>query len=412
MAAAVRRGDRRNHPWLIVFLVVAAVWVAVTVSLQATRGGKAQPGKALPGWVNSLPGHVVSVDQENALLLSAPDGSRVMFQPSPASFDTASGLVVSPDGRYITDSWGDLLGTEGWRVVPNNIDSELDPSAQLAAAPFSDGGRVLVSLSTGATAPGASAPVADVSLVWPSDHHVIPLGPADDAAGDPRTPGAFVTVAASPLEPGGLYERPVADSAVEVVDVGVPARTVVTSDMLNRDLRHPSATPVNLTVYPDPAGDKVAVVVSPVDSTQGAFPAGIQGGVVILDRSGHLIGVGPPLNGPGRWQDTSHPVWSPQGRSLVYAPLMASGSAIAEWTTGGGFRTRPVADLATSASCLWAPNSAAILCPTDTGPGPGEHWLVGRTNNGRFVSVAAPGVPVAWVPSGAASQPSPAGASS
>ncbi len=382
----------RRHP-AATFAVAAIVWVVAALSWQLTsRSGGPQ---AAPGWVRSLPGQVVSLNEEGALVVSAPDGSHPVVRPNLGFHDSALGLLVPADARFVLDPTGGVGATGGAQTVRNRLVAQLGPSAQLAMPDaFSDAEQAVVVLWTPGANRSTSLPASNVSLEILSSARVVSLGVADTAAGDPRSLGAFVTVPAFPMDLYGVGGTGAPDLAVQLRDVGSRVVTLATADELERDLHQDPSKAVSLAVYPDPTGDKVAVVVSPMFNA--AINYRSDGGVVVLDRSGRVLGVGPALD-PAGGGGGSHPAWSPDGKSLAYIQSASNGADLIVWTVGERATTRAVGGLPAAASCMWGPNDRAILCPVANPQGESEQWAVGRAGQGTFVRVTAPGVPEAWV---------------
>ena len=78
--------------------------------------------------------------------------------------------------------------------------------------------------------------------------------------------------------------------------------------------------PVSLSVYPNPTGDAVAVVLAPLDPSAGNVA------MVVLNRQGRLLGSFPKRLGP---IDGSQIVWSPGGHQLAYPTYTNTGPALA-----------------------------------------------------------------------------------
>ncbi|MGH9114416.1 MAG: hypothetical protein ACRDWW_01165, partial [Acidimicrobiales bacterium] len=166
-----------------------------------------------------------------------------------------------------------------------------------------------------------------------------------------------------------------------------------TAPQLAADVGEAASTPVHIQLFPDPAGDKLAVVVDPLTSRD--MPAGI----AVLDRNGILLAALRPTLGPIGY---TRPAWSPDGRSLAFPTYGPSGGGIAVWTPGDGRpQDRAVPDRAISyGTCLWAPDASAVLCPTDNGYEKGSRWVIGLADGGPLYAVRAPGRPLAWLTSG------------
>ena len=85
-------------------------------------------------------------------------------------------------------------------------------------------------------------------------------------AGDPQVLGAFVTVAAThqpgALSPTGL--NGLADTRTIPRDSGRPAELLATAAQLDGQVDQNPGEPVNLSVFPDHDGGKVAVMINPI----------------------------------------------------------------------------------------------------------------------------------------------------
>src|SRR5262249_51808287 len=112
---------------------------------------------------------------------------------------------------------------------------------------------------------GQQAPTSAVSALTLADRRSVALGVADEAAGDPAALGVFVSVAfpgAASVTPAGGYLG-LRDSRVELRDAGQPARVLATATQLNTYLGQAPDRHVHLSVFPNPMGTAVAVVLNP-----------------------------------------------------------------------------------------------------------------------------------------------------
>ncbi len=207
------------------------------------------------------------------------------------------------------------------------------------------------------------------------------LGTGDNVSGDPARPGVFTSVAA-PIHATASASQTFPDSRVELRDAGKARVTLATVAQLDRDLHLPSGAQAALLPIADPAGDKIAVAVQPTSAT--ARP-----GVVVLTRTGHVLQTFAGLSG------LIVPVWSPSGTSLAFA----AGGAQAQlyiWT--GGSRTERVRlPVGEYASCVWSPDAAWILCPSQGASGNGQAWELTSSNGATTVHTSGPGFPIAWL---------------
>jgi WD40 repeat protein len=181
--------------------------------------------------------------------------------------------------------------------------------------------------------------------------------------------------------------RLIPDAKIELRDSGHPTAVLATAAALNRDIGQGQQLPVQLMPYPNPSGDKIAVVVEPASGSQ-------KGGIVVLNRTGDLIGaVSSSLAVQGA------PAWSPSGRTLAYVSSGSSGPSLRLWTIGGPTVSQSFP--ATGAGynwCIWSPDGAAVLCGVYGSSTPSQDWAIGRATGGAMASVHGPGLPIAWLP--------------
>ena len=351
--------------------------------------GPGGPARPLPA--AAAGGHLIAQDPQGILLLADPHGGVVT---SLLNFGSFGGEVVVPalDRRFVASLQGAVLAV-------NPVDgldlTDIPGVAKVALLggpdTFADGDRALVLVQSG-DQPLRTGTVSILSL---ADRHTAPLGIADEAAGDPRAVGVFVSVP-DPTQlayvvPGGFVGLP--DSRVKIrPDQGRPAAVLATAAQFNADLGQDPAQPVHLSVFPDPAGDAVAVMLSP--------PTGGNTNVslVVLDRQGRVRGVARPPSGPTGY---SWPSWSPDGKSLAYATHRDTGTGLAVWTVGGRTLVRTAPDNgAAFGYCVWAPDGSAFVCPTFASAH--DNWDIGSARGGRLFSAPAPGTPIVWSPPGPA----------
>jgi hypothetical protein len=387
-AAGWRRRRRRRRKTIMAVIaaaVIAGSWLTLVIELPWVAGPS--PSGLAHG------GRVVSESSDGTVVLSDPNGS---YMQALRSFPLQTGssdqeLVVAADDRFLLSGIHTLITATG--PLPMPIDSNVLFSPDMTpvrTSPFADNDRAVVVL-TGRSAPTRSA----VSLVLLAGGASLPLGEADQAAGDPQSLGAFLTVAA-PTHPN-VDGRPSGpdDIAVELRDPG-RSRLLATSASLNRALAQNPARPVALRVVPDSAGNKLAVVTEP------AARAGPDAGVVVLDRRGRVLSVLNQGFGPARG---SIPSWSADGSTLAYDTVTRGGAAVAVWPIGGHVHLRMAPNPNTSFDgCLWAPDNSRVLCSTGSRS---PQWIFAPAHGGRLMTIAAPifGAgftqplrPVAWLP--------------
>jgi hypothetical protein len=325
-------------------------------------------------------------------------GNLVLVDPAtdrevaPAGLALLAGEVVmaAPDHRFVTTLQGDVLavnndGTVDRTDAPRITKALLGGPGTFAAG---DTAVIVVASTTEALRTGV------ISAYLFDEGRSVSLGTADEAAGDPQHVGAFVSVpvpgAADHLPVGGYLGLP--DSQVERRDAGLPGVVLATAARLNALLRQPPDRPVHLTLFPNPAGTAVAVLLNP--PIGGASDVG----AVVLDRQGGVLGIVAPPAGP---QEYTWPSWSPDGRSLAYPTAGPNGTSLAIWREGGPLLIRTAPDNGASfGSCLWAPDGSAILCPTLQAAR--DNWDQGAASGGPLFAVPAPGTPITWLPPGPA----------
>ncbi len=382
------QSHRRRVAAIVVAVAIAAL-AALIVSTTATSGpGRAPSAAQILAGLN-LSGQVVS-DINGTIVVSDPDGSRQAVMPpvSPLGSDQTVNLSPSLDAGYLATPRGDVISARGLRLdriavaatFPNGYTAQPDPFA------FDD--RALVILSHPVQSP-ATTEVSVVSLV---DGQTTTLGPADEAAGDPQTLGAFVSIAEVPQPAGAPFpEGRGADSRVDLFEANSASVVLATTGQLDAELGQNRDQPAALTVFPDRAGDKVAVEVNPIDVGNS------DAGLVVLDRTGQVLAAVPPSSGPVQ---NSQPAWSPDGESLAYYMFGQRGAEIGVWHLGGHVTVRPAPDPGDSfLTCLWSPGGSDILCPASQGAtDESSLWVLGAAKGGPLVEVPAPGLPEVWLP--------------
>ena len=308
------------------------------------------------------------------------------------------GLIVAPDGRYLATSTGRVVAVSNNLLVDSGVRARFPgQAASWSVMGFADGDRALVAQTN---VPGRPLAV-DVATL--GDGQVTSLGDAHSAAGDPQALGAFVTVASPRLLPatGTVpgWARTVVDADVERRDAGQATEVLATAGELATDVGEPSQTPVELTVLPDRAGDRVAVMINPpLAGSSGPRWAGI----VVLDRRGRILGTDRTNRAIG-----GTPAWSPDGASLVYKATGGGRVEITLWTIGHrpDVRDGPAVDQTPDEQfndyCMWATDGRAFLCRIVTNLDSSTlPWVIGDLR-GRVRTVSGPILPLAWF-SGAA----------
>jgi hypothetical protein len=376
-----------------VLAVAAGVAAAVAFwpfSARSARAGTAARRPGLPAAIDR--GRIVALNPAGYLALSDPDGTRVTRVS--ALGDPGQSVAAAPDGRYLS------LGNGQLAVVRNGATlaaypSKVPLSSQYAAAwpdSFANHDRDLIMLlDYGNSGYSAQNPVMAFPLATGSSSS---LGTADSAAGDAQSAGAFVSVAA-PATASVTATQVSPDSRIELRDAGRPAVVLATAGALDRALGQSRNNPVQLVPYPDPQGDKVAVVVQPVAGS----PDG--SGIVVLGRAGRVLAAAAtPFGVQGI------PAWSPTGTEIAYVSTGNTGPALFLWTIGRPAAARAFPSAASAASaggsyswCVWSPDGRSVLCASMV-PGNRGDWVVASSSAGMMLAVRGPGLPLAWLPGG------------
>ena len=343
-------------------------------------------------------GRIVAQEADGDLALADPDGTHVTTLSELGSLGQAT--TASPDNRYLLAGNGEPISiSSGPRLTPHPSQAQVTSSNGGTAQfdPFADHDQDTILLQDyGDPASSVQNPVWVASF---ATGKAVSLGDADEAAGDPQTVGAFVSVAAPPV-PAATSTQVNPDSEVELRVAGQPPVVVATAAAINSDLGVVNE-PVALVPFPDPAGDKILVAVQPAE--QGAF-----GGLVMLSRSGQMLGATAPSQTGGF---ISEPGWSPSGSAVAYVSFppvvgpggqVTTGSALVVWPAGGkltriSFRTSSSAGRLLGGRCVWSPGGSAVLCSAATQAGRHE-WAVAKTGARSATVVSGPGLPVAWLP--------------
>lgn len=370
-----------------------AITVAVALLMLSSFGGVVshavgsghRPSRAAGVDAPRLAGRVIAEADDGTLYVSDPDGTHsTLLRPRLSSL--ARPLLVDQDGTVISvtsPSTTDLSANTGaLPVTLNGRSTIVDPD------PFTNGGRWLTEI-TGSKWHGVTSIVSLVTLAGTRE---ATLGTADDAAGDPANPGAFVSVPAArqpaPVIPEGGYVG-LSDARIELRDVGRPWATLATAAQLDRDAGQPLSQAVNLAVFPDGDGQKVAVMVSPIGSEV------TNSALVVLDRRGALLGAVRADHGPSEYSPI---YWSPDDSSIAYETFGTVGTSLA--VVGPSFQVA-IQSLQPTTSidgCSWAPDSSWLVCRATSAYT--DNWLLAPndpTLTPRY-SVPARNRPVAWLP--------------
>ncbi len=376
--AYVPPGGRRG---LVAVGIVALVAAAILVMEVASPSKHGPRGPALPAAVRALGGRVVAEDPNGILYLSHPDGSH--------STVLRAGPFEDGDQPAVVDTDRAVVALRGGRLAESRdvLAGALPPGTSVVARdPFSNGAKAVV--VTAKDPPPTMGSV--VSVVTLADHHTVSLGAADGAAGDPRALGAFVTVAAT-HQPGGLPPtglNGLADTQVDLRDSGRPAELLATAAQLDGYVDQNPGEPVNLSVFPDHDGGKVAVMINPIGEEETNSP------MVILDRHGQVLGAVGSAAGPTEY---TAPYWSPDDTSLAYATFGSVGTSLAVLNGSNHIAVQALQPTSSIGACAWSPDSTWVACLA-TSPSI-DGWLLARNDDSLtpISTVPGRGTPLLWI---------------
>ncbi|HEY7144712.1 MAG TPA: hypothetical protein VH637_10715 [Streptosporangiaceae bacterium] len=340
-------------------------------------------------------GRILSVAVSGELVLSGPAGNGPVSLH--ALGQIGQSIYPATDDKYFSLDNGQVLAVTGSHP-PARAKTKiglftLDITGSTLGA-FADHDRELVAL----VSPGYGTQTRfKVVLYSLATGRPVTLGIGHNAAGDPQAPGVFATVIA-PVRATSATSNVIADSRIELRDLGHPVRLLASTADLERDLHLSPRGGAALTPYPSPSGDAVAVTVRPRFGSSTA-------GVVILSRSGRVLGTIPVAAGPAAAVSTGPftppagggVAWSPSGQALAFPAPGRSGPGLSVWTRNGRLRKQafPKATAAEYKSCLWSPDGQSIICASG---GIGQQWVVATMAAHVMTPVHGPGVPVAWLP--------------
>jgi hypothetical protein len=353
--------------------------IAGSASNRSTTGS--EPLMAVP----PLPGRIIAEADDGGLSLSQPDGTHV------------AGLHLRPfTAGYqplFIDQGGTVIGLQrSGGVDLSSLSLALNPRWTIVSPdPLTNGGRDLIVKAE--TKWRGSTSMALVATF--DNRRVADLGMADDAAGDPQALGAFVTVplvvqpAVAGVQNGinGLV-----DDRVELRDVGRSPIVLATAGELERDLGMVAVGPVNLAVYPDGNGQKVAVEVNPIGGGLS------NSGVVVLNRRGRVLGTIERDQGPTEY---TTPYWSPDDTALAYQTFSSVGTSLAVVNQRYQVATQSLESTTSVDGCTWSPDSAWVVCLA-VSPYT-DNWLIANNDEALtpIYSVPARNRPVVWLAAGA-----------
>ena len=366
---------------VIVVVILAAGGFALVRSLSHKA-----PAATAPAPPVSAPGRIALITKDQNLVVSRPDGTHVVRIPSLEQ----AGQFVTPalDNRYLSLGDGEVAAATGH--LPAMIHTKIYPFANgmqgANGAPFADHDQELLALTPNNYGPYTGNQASELSL---ATGRSTAFGTADEIAGDPQARGMFVSVGAKVSLAAQSSNETLPDARVELRDAGRPTVLLATAAMLNRDLGQPRKVPVSLYLLPNPSGSEVAVEVGQVHGSGSA-------GLVVLSRTGRVLGVVPASKGPA-----GSVAWSPSGGSLAFPVVGTGGAALGIWSPGGQIRSLPFPGGARYDLCFWSPDGKWILCaaPADKKRNAMfSRWVIGKAAGGAMTKVTGPGTPVTWLP--------------
>lgn len=363
-------------------MVVVVAAAAAALSLVLTSGGH-----ATTSGLRSLTGRVMAVSSTGSIISVDPASGRISRYPVFGGGGPLAPVAISSDGQAILDAAGTIFDVNGPRIASGSdtVSEFLSHSTVPApSTPFADQNHAVLVL----TRPTAMSPAA-ASLVRLNDGHDFDLGTVDSAGGDALSLGAFVSIPLHLHQP--VVAHPASpDTEVELVVASKPPVLLATSSQLNAYAGSLPSTPIQLSVYPSPSGEAVAVVLNPLTPVTGDVP------MVVLDRQGQLLAAFTDRDGPMSGTD---PVWSPGGRQLAYPSYTITGAALAVATETGSVQDLPAPTASTSfGQCVWSPDSTAVVCGSRAANR--YHWLYATATRAALIPVSSPGAPLAWTTAG------------
>jgi hypothetical protein len=371
--------SRRRIGPVAMLATAAGIVAALTVTFLSSSGGRG----AVSAPLKTLAGRVLAVSPRGTLVSVDPVSGQVQKLAVPVSGTPFVPASVSPDGQQLLDEAGNVFAVtaDGSVARSSAVSRILDGSTSPARSmPFADDNQAVLALTRPAGGPTGAI------LVSLADGHEFDLGEVDSAGGDALSLGAFVSVPYGAGPADLTYSA--GDMAVDLRTVGDPSRLLSTAPELNEDVGASPTRPVRLGVYPNPTGDAVAVVLTPLDFSAGNVS------MVVLNRQGNLLGIFPKRLGPIYG---SQVVWSPGGHQLAYPTDTSTGPALAVGTeTGAVYTVVPPAPDTTFDACIWSPSSMDVLCQTQAAHRH-DQWLYATETTEKLVPARSAGYPVAWI---------------
>jgi hypothetical protein len=356
----------------------------VTPHRGANERTKQQTVKTRPASAAPI-GTVLSQTPRGALALSGLRG-----QPATPLMSLPREVFVSPslDNAYLAVSNGLLVsvGTHGHVSATHLKNVSTTRWSPVGPEPLADHDRFLALEYSGASAgPGDNA-ISVRSLATGKSES---LGSGDLVAGDPAAAGVVASLPVASLTSGAPANGLWPDGMVVLRDAGQKAVVLGTAAQLYQDVHLPAGTLANFFPSPDPAGDKIAIVVQPLN-------ASVPAGVVVVTRSGRVVYA---VGGAGRFVSVSVS-WSQSGQSLAIAGQGPHESVLRIWTAGGSPSVQPFPGHAAYTDCVWSPDGAWILCALAGQHSNGEQWVVAAASGGPMAVTKGPGFPLSWLGNG------------
>jgi hypothetical protein len=390
-AEALRRGLRSGAIAAAALVILAGAGGLTTYLVRQHTGSPAGAGQH-PGLqaVQALPasaapaGTILSQTQRGGLTVSGLRG-----QPPKLLMSLSSQVyVAAADSRYVAMSNGLLLSVGAHGQLSStrmrNVNAGIWSPSALADH---DQYVALENYNTSASQ-ADGIPLSITSLVTGKAQR---LGVGNDVAGDPAAAGVIASLAAPAITTGtsvaALQNGSWPDAKVVLRDAGKKDVLLASAEQLNEDIHLPASALTDFYSQPDPAGDKIAIVVQPLT---GDLPAG----VVVVTRTGHELFA---LSQAGRSVSVS---WSPSGQSLAMAAQVPHGSVLHIWNAGGSISAQPFPRKANYGGCVWSPDGAWILCAVAGQHSNGEQWAVASARGGPMVVTTGPGYPITWLGTG------------
>ena len=354
----------------------------VTPHRGASERTNQQTVKTLPASAAPV-GTVLSQTPRGALAISGLRG-----QPAPPLMSLPQQVFVSPslDNAFLAVSNGLLVsvGAHGHLSATHLKNVSTTKWSPVGPEPLADHDRFLALEYSGASAgPGDNA-ISVRSLATGKSES---LGSGDLVAGDPAAAGVVASLPVASLTSGAPANGLWPDGMVVLRDAGQKAVVLGTAAQLYQDVHLPAGTLANFFPSPDPAGDKIAIVVQPLNPAASA-------GVVVVTRSGRVVYA---VGGAGRSVSVS---WSLSGQSLAIAGQGPHESVLRIWTASGSPSVQPFPGHAGYTDCVWSPDGAWILCALAGEHSDGKQWVVAAASGGPMAVTKGPGFPLSWIGDG------------